>query len=379
MNKKKFVLALFAVCVVAAKAQQSVPQERMQEIYNEVKTPYKYGVVMEAAAPKDMVDCPTVFRDGDRWCMTYVYYDGRGYETWIAYSDDLLHWEPQGRLLKFADKGWDKHQRGGFPALQCTEWGGDARLGQYDGRYWMTYIGSSTAGYEGLPISIGLASTDGAASDVCHWQTYDRPVMAWNDADTLWWESRSPYKSCVYELENPLGKRFIMFYNALYNGSRHNKGERIGVAVSDDLRHWTRYKGNPVMQHDHDNTLTGDAQICRMGDLYVMFYYCAHNPERPYGAYNSFAASHDLLHWTDWTGDVLVRPSEQYDARYAHKSCVLKHNGVVYHFYCAVDKNRKRTIALATSRDLSGAKAADGKAAAGGKKYGVTDPKNSKN
>ena len=32
-----------------------------------------------------------------------------------------------------------------------------------------------------------------------------------------------------------------------------------------------------------------------------------------------------------------------------------------------------------SSRDLSGAKAADGKAAAGGKKYGVTDPKNSKN
>lgn len=32
-----------------------------------------------------------------------------------------------------------------------------------------------------------------------------------------------------------------------------------------------------------------------------------------------------------------------------------------------------------SSRDLSGAKAAGGKAAAGGKKYGVTDPKNSKN
>lgn len=42
-------------------------------------------------------------------------------------------------------------------------------------------------------------------------------------------------------------------------------------------------------------------------------------------------------------------------------------------------RQMKHTIALATSRDLSGAKAADGNAAVGGKKYGVTDPKDSKN
>lgn len=349
---RKALLILMSACSAAVSAQKSVTQERMREIYEEVKTPYKYGVVMEAPDNKDMVDCPTVFRDGDRWCMTYVLFDGRGYETWIAYSDDLLHWKPQGRLLKFAEEGWDKNQRGGFPALQDMEWGGSYRLGEYEGRHWMTYIGSSTPGYEGVPISIGLASTAGKPSEVREWQTYNRPVMAWNDADTLWWESHSPYKSSVYEVKNPLGSRFLMFYNAAYMGKRHNRGERIGIATSDDLRHWKRYPGNPVFQHDYNKTITGDAQIQRMGDLYVMFYYCAHNPKMPYGAYNSFAASYDLVNWTDWTGDVLVRPSEKYDARYAHKSFVLKHDGVVYHFYCAVDDARHRTIALTTSRDM---------------------------
>jgi hypothetical protein len=36
---------------------------------------------------------------------------------------------------------------------------------------------------------------------------------------------------------------------------------------------------------------------------------------------------------------------------YAHKPWLLKHDGVVYHFYCAVG-NQGRVIALATSRPM---------------------------
>ena len=42
--------------------------------------------------------------------------DGRGYETWLATSDDLLQWKTLGRLLCYADKGWDMNQRAGYPA-----------------------------------------------------------------------------------------------------------------------------------------------------------------------------------------------------------------------------------------------------------------------
>ena len=59
----------------------------MRNIYNKVRTPYKYGLVVAPKSNDRKVDCPTVFRQGDMWYMTYVCYNGsngtngRGYET----------------------------------------------------------------------------------------------------------------------------------------------------------------------------------------------------------------------------------------------------------------------------------------------------------
>jgi hypothetical protein len=44
-----------------------------------------------------------------------------------------------------------------------------------------------------------------------------------------------------------------------------------------------------------------------------------------------------------------VEPSEPWDATFAHKPWIIKHEGVVYHYYCAVG-NEGRVIALATAR-----------------------------
>jgi hypothetical protein len=70
------------------------------------------------------------------------------------------------------------------------------------------------------------------------------------------------------------------------------------------------------------------------------------------GAFNRFAVSNDLIHWNDWKGEDLIKSSEPYDDLFAHKSFVVKHDGVVYHFYCAVNKGEQRGIAVATSKDL---------------------------
>lgn len=383
-------LLLSLSSVIAQNTSSStISKSDMRAIFDEVKTPYKYGVVMRAPRSGDMVDCPTVFREKNadgtfgKWKMTYVLFDGRGYETWLAESDDLLHWTPMERVLKFpADpkKGkpepWDYHQRGGFPALQDMTWGGDYTIGTYKGKHWMTYIGSKKRGYEGVPISIGLASTKGDITQPHEWKCMPEPILNYGDKDTLWWESYSPYKSCIYYTPEPLAgnpyplnTKFFMYYNSSYQGNEHNKGERIGIATSNDMLHWKRYEGNPVFQHDFMSCITGDAHIQRVpftnekgqkDSLWVMFYFCAYNPEwKQYPAYNSFACSRDLLHWTDWTDEPLVVPSEYYDINYSHKSCVIKHNGVVYHYYCAVDKDYRRTIALSTSKDFT----AEGKVA----------------
>jgi len=65
----------------------------MQSIYNEVKTPYKYGLIVYGRCLKK-IDCPTVFRKGKNWYMTYLIFDGRGYETWLAKSANLLIGNP---------------------------------------------------------------------------------------------------------------------------------------------------------------------------------------------------------------------------------------------------------------------------------------------
>ena len=86
---KKLLLAVFSITATfSLYAQREVPQERMEQIYEEVKTPYKYGLAVAPADNYHKIDCPTVFRQGDKWLMTYVVYngkggtDGRGYETW---------------------------------------------------------------------------------------------------------------------------------------------------------------------------------------------------------------------------------------------------------------------------------------------------------
>lgn len=87
-----------------------------------------------------------------------------------------------------------------------------------------------------------------------------------------------------------------------------------------------------------------------MGDEWVMFYFGAFWKK---GAFDTFAASTDLVHWTKWSGTDLLEASESYDTPFAHKPWIIKHDDVVYHFYCAVGgPDQHRTIAVATSKDL---------------------------
>jgi hypothetical protein len=54
-----------------------------------------------------------------------------------------------------------------------------------------------------------------------------------------------------------------------------------------------------------------------------MFYFGAY--WQP-GAFERFACSYNLVDWTEWNGDDLVAPSEEYDNVYAHKPWVIKWN-----------------------------------------------------
>ena len=353
-------LWLMALGVSAQPAKNTVGAAQMEKIYQEVKTPYKYGLVMVPSDTLHKMDCPTIFRKGKFWYMTYLIYGGRGYETWLAKSKDLLNWDNQGRILSFADStAWDSNQKAGYNALLDTKWGGSYRVNRHAGKYWMSYFGGKEKGYEVEPLSIGIAYTSAHPSIVKEWQRLEKPVLTAQDADVRWWENRNKlFKSTVIADHKRLtGYPFVMYYNAVGDSLTNNKKtrwyERIGMAVSNDMQHWSRFGKDPVMHHPVG--ITGDAVLQKIGDTWVMFYFGAFWQDRK-GAFNRFAASYDLVNWTDWTGNNLIESSEKYDELYAHKSFVLKHKGIVYHFYCAVNKKDERGIAVATSRDLGKSK-----------------------
>lgn len=327
-----------------------VPDSVMNRVYNEVKTPYKYGLVLSTGDKKLKMDCPTVFRKNNQWYMAYIVFDGRGYETWLAKSKDLLHWQTLGKMMSFSDSTtWDANQKAGYVALQDYKWGGNYEWASYKGKHWMSYFGGVSTGYEAGLLSTGIAFTEKDITKPHEWQRLDHPVLKATDTAAGWWENSTIYKSSVIRDHRQLtGHPFVMYYNARGDSLNPKRGkERIGMAVSDDMEHWSRWGKDPLI--DHYTGITGDAVIQQMDSLYVMFYYGAFWKGRPKEAFNRFACSYDLVHWTVWQGPDLINSSEPYDDMFAHKSFVVKWKGVVYHFYCAVDKADNRGIAVATS------------------------------
>ena len=145
----------------------------METVFNEIKTPFKYGVVVQHPDSTKMVDSPTIFRENDLWYMTYIVFDGQGYETWLSVSDDLLNWRSKGKILSFTENTWDANQKAGYVSLISTDWGGDYSVENYQNKYWMTYLGGNTAGYETGILKIGLAnSTNLTEAKKAHWSKF---------------------------------------------------------------------------------------------------------------------------------------------------------------------------------------------------------------
>jgi predicted GH43/DUF377 family glycosyl hydrolase len=353
---KQLFISIFLFCTIISGAQ-TVSQDTMKKIYEEVKTPYKYGLVMIPPGTDKKMDCPSVFRKGNLWYMVYIIYDGRGYETWLAQSKDLLKWKNLGKIMSFSSDStrWDRNQKAGYIALQDYNWEGSYEFPKYNNKYWISYFGGNDKGYEAGALSLGMAYTEKSPEKAHEWNYLQKPVLTPTDKDVRWWENKKLYKSnVIWDKNKTLGHPFVMYYNANGDSAKDNKKtrwfERIGMAVSDDMVNWQRYHQEPVMCHPVG--ITADPVIQKIGNIWVMFYYGAYWGKPKKDAFNRFACSYDMVNWTDWDGADLIEPSEPFDIKYAHKSFVVKWKGVVYHFYCAVDKKDNRGIAVATSKDL---------------------------
>ena len=234
--------------------------------------------------------------------------------------------------------------------LRQNELFGSSKLKQVDGRFVGTYHAYPRPGYEAGPAVIGLCYS----TDLRSWEV-GPPVLTPDQGSE--WEAGGLYKSWLVESEGV----YYLFYNAK-NEADSPWLEQIGMARSDDLVHWERFEGNPVLRvgsrGSFDDRFASDPCVLQHEGKWVMFYYglCSDGHAR-----DGAAISDDLVSWRK-TGDILVDVGLEgsVDSRYAHKPGVISRDGQLYHFYCAVspaegglpggiEYGEVRGISLATS------------------------------
>lgn len=326
----------------------AVTQEEMKALYEQIKTPNKLGAVMRWE--NDFTDSPSVFyKDG----MFYMYFIAiskdcniSGYETHIASSTDLVHWDYIGRIFKRNDLNhWDSKQCAAYAAFPDINFGGTNELHAINGSYYLSYLAGNSDGYEPDPLLMGLAKSP-SPIDPDGYVRFEDPILRPEDADAREQETKTLYKSYLFE---DVGGLTGYKYVNVYNGKSQEDRERIFLAVSNDAEHWERYGDRPIIDEITGNPnarINGDPQIVRIGDIYVMFFF-VWNAGAP--AFNTFAASRDLEHWTVWKGEPLIKSEFDWEDQHAHKTWFIRHNGKNYHFYCACNSKNERFIALATS------------------------------
>ncbi len=325
-----------------------IKASEMNAIYHKIRTPVKQGAVMKWA--DDYTDSPTVFKKDGVFYMYFVAISKdcskSGYETHLAKSIDLIHWEYIGPVFRRNDLNhWDSKQCAGYAAFRDVRYDGSNELAKINGNYYISYLAGNSDGYEPDPLYMGLAKTcDPTLTD--SFVRFERPILMPEDKDARRMETKTLYKSCLFE--DVLGVTGYPYVN-IYNGKAQDDKERIFLAVSKDAENWERYGDTHVLdmiEIDPNTFITGDPQIVCIDDVYVMFFFHA---TKGRGAYNTFACSRDLIRWKVWDGEPLVESSLDFDNIHAHKPWFVRHNGKNYHYYCAVNDKNERFIAVATS------------------------------
>lgn len=299
-------------------------------------------------------DIPTVFQiPGDKkFYMSFVGFDGTGYQSYIAESTNLVDWGNYQLAFGYGPAGEFDHGGrviGGFLYESCDV-NAPRVLQKRDGKFWSLYGAyAGRGGYEVHPDGQGLAVSD----DGLHWRrAVDRPVISVRDPDCGAWESNRIYQPFLVEYRG----KYFDFYNAAQKNH-----EQSGVAFSADLTNWIHYPANPVIPvrpGGYDAAFASDPKVYRDGDHWTMFYFGVGF----HSAHIMIAFSRDLVHWT-------ADPEPLYkgggnpsglDKRYAHKTSLIYNpkNDTFYMFYCATPGTKGsvtegRGIGLITSKPLN--------------------------
>ena len=294
-------------------------------------------------------DVPTVYQipgQKGKWFMSFIGFNEKGYNSFVAESTDLIHWSHPRLAMGFGEVGrfdFGGCVIGGY-LYQSYNIKSPRLLKKRDGKYWTLYgCYPKQGGYEMRPGYEGVA----AGSDGLSWQSVkNKPILAIQDTDCGVWEKDCIYQPWLVEYKG----RFYNFYNAANGGK-----EQSGMACSSDLLNWKRYVKNPVIQNckgGYDEEFASDPKVFRDGNHWTMFYFGVNAD----GAHIMIAFSKDLIHWTSHPEPLYKAGGHPggLDELYAHKISLVynRSNKMFYLYYCAVG-NKGRCIGLLTSKILT--------------------------
>lgn len=313
----------------------------------------------EGAFDSLAVDCPFVFsRDGVQG-MTYVGWDGIGYQTALSWNIDGA-WTP-GRIVLPRDPT-DPLRRFNSAMTSIArenELDSPGRLRSFGGWYYGTFHAYPSAGYEAGPASIGFVRS----RDLVSWQEFGGRL---NPSEGDVWERGGLYKSWLLEHEG----LFYVFYNAKNRDSFGTVEvpppwtEQTGVAVSRDMVRWRRCGQNPVLSAgapgDFDEVFASDPCVLRDGRFWVMFYFGLAVDGH---AREGYATSRDLRAWTKSNEILLdVGQAGSIDSIHTHKPAIITWNGHLEHYYCAVGPREPIELGGVRQGELRGIAKATGPA-----------------
>ncbi len=373
MNRRRFLANSFVTAAYASSARFA---HALADSIGPYRTPYKYPqLIVKATGNKGdfderAVDDPIVFRANGRFHMLYIGFDGTGYQTGLAASDDLLHWTREALVgPRDPASSYTKYNLAISSILRDKNLHGTGEALKVDGQYLAAWNAYPSAGYEEGAAVIGLARSH----DLLHWTLTD-PILRPEDGAP--WEHGGLYRPDLL-LDRGI---YYLYYNAKTDPLPKSEGggwhEQTGVATSTDLTHWTRSPLNPVLRngprgsatypvtnplHDQappapdsrDSRFASNPFVVMNGHQYAVFYF-GFGYERPGRACEMLALGTDALHFTK-VPEILIDTGAPgtIDETFAHKPSVIYHAGALYHFYCAVAgkyPNEVRGIAVARSR-----------------------------
>ena len=319
------------------------------------RTPYKYGKLALPPSPEPgafdsrTVDCPFVFHHHGLFYMTYVGWDGTGYQTGLASSGNLVHWRKEGSILRRDPSSpVTRYNIAMNWIVRQNELRSAGELKKVRGRFLGVYHAYPNPGLEEGPAVIGLCWSD----DLRRWEI-ETPCLRPEEGAA--WENGGLYKPCLVEHRGA----YYLFYNAKTKNLPREQGggwrEQTGLATSTDLKSWRRYERNPIIPNgpagSRDERFASDPCVLLDKQRWAFFYY---GLDQKGEARDLLALADDPFHPVK-VNEILidVGPPGSVDSTYAHKPSVLCHQGTLYHFYCAVSgkwPNEVRGISVARSR-----------------------------